>query len=228
MIIELLGAPGSGKTTLLRTMLKQNHTLRGEIFPYFRNVRHVPFFLMSILIFFPSLAVFIRSGDHANLTRRDIALMAILTGWPIYLKRRRPQPCTAVVLEEGALCLLAKLHAFGFHAITGQRAMVWWNKMHKQWAETLDMVIHLDTSAPELAQRVRSRRLLHEIDTMTDEKAASYLDRIRGAQATVLSDLLLQARHPYLVHFDTAAASPAEICKAVMPYIQDFKANSHG
>ena len=215
-IIELLGPPGAGKTALLGAMLERDETIQGEIFPYFRHPRHIPFFVGSFLRLSSSLPSLFRVPVHAGLTRRDLALMTILWGWPARLKRRRRYPCTTVLLEEGGLCLLAKLRAFGSAAINGPEAQVWWARMCDQWAGTLDVVIRLDAPAATLVRRVRSRRLVHEIDALSNDQAAQYLERIRNAQTTVLSRIMRQARHPSLLEFNTTIASAAEISENVL------------
>jgi broad-specificity NMP kinase len=215
MIIELIGPPGVGKTTLAEALLKRDNRIRVDIFPYFRRVQHIPFFVGSFLSLSPTLIHLYRSRNSDWLSRRDIALMTILQGWPRLLGRSGSGSDTIVVLEEGAVCLLAKLQGFGSHLLQTESAGKWWAHMCKQWAETLDLVIRLDTPTPTLVKRIRARGLAHEIDELTDAEAARYIAHIRAAQEHILSFLMAAKNGPRMLCFSTVEATPDQICEQV-------------
>jgi len=105
------------------------------------------------------------------------------------MERLARRGCKTIILEEGAVCGLAKLHSFGSELIRSECAKRWWDEMYQRWAETLDLVVLLEASVPTLLQRVRSRGQQFEIGQMTDEEAMKYLASIRVAQGKVLSAL---------------------------------------
>jgi hypothetical protein len=218
LVVELVGPPGAGKTSLAEILLKRDSKIRVEVAPYFRRIRHIPFFARSLLLLLPTLLQLYHNREDEWLTPRDIALMTILTGWPHVLERPVSGNDSIVVLEEGAICLLAKLHGFGSNLIRSEIAEEWWNHMYQEWAKTLDVVIRLDTPVTTLVGRVRVREKQYEFKEMSDEEAFKYLTLIRRAQEHVLSALTAEARGPRTLVFNTVEKSSEQICDEVVAF----------
>jgi hypothetical protein len=212
LIVELVGPPGVGKSTLASALFQCNGKVRIDIFPYFRKIKHLPFFFLSLCQLLPTLLFLFYRRNEAWLTRRDIALMTILNGWHRELRQKGVDDRSILVLEEGAVCLLAKLHAFGSATLKGESAKIWWCPVYKQWAETLDFIIKLDTPLPILVKRIRARGMVHEIDGMTDKEALEYLECIQSAQGQVISNLTLGGKGPIVFTFNTEEKTPEQIC----------------
>jgi hypothetical protein len=117
-----------------------------------------------------------------------------------------------VVLEEGAVCLLAKLYGYGAGPLRSENAREWWNHMYKEWAKTLDVVIRLDAPLTTLLERIRARGVQYEFKEMSDEEAFKYLALIQIAQEHVLSALTAEVRGPKILCFNTVEKSSEQIC----------------
>jgi thymidylate kinase len=210
-IIELVGPPGSGKTTLTKMFQQRNADLDITIFPYFREVSQIPFFAKSLVSFSPTLLHFYKNGGSQRITKRDIALMTILNKWNEVLVHQSAKYGKTIVLEEGAICLLAKLSAFGSELLKSEVSAVWWKDMYRKWARTINLVVQLDTPIPNLLKRIRARESQYEIETMSDAKAIEYLTCIQESQEKVLSHLAAESNGPGLYRFSTLECSPEQI-----------------
>lgn len=206
-IIETVGPPGAGKSTFAEHLQGADGVLVSS-FPYFRRLRDVPFFLRNGMAAMPALRRLGRQGGEGRLPSRDVALMIILQGWPARLERQAAASRQPIVLDEGPVCLLAKLHGFGAAPVRGEGAQGWWREMYGRWANILDLVIVLEAPVPTLLQRIRQRGLAHETDGMTEEAALGHLARIEAAQRQVLLALAAVPGGPQVLRFNSEDGAP--------------------
>jgi adenylate kinase family enzyme len=211
-IIELLGPPGSGKSTVSSILQKQNNEVSIEIFPYFRQAKNLPFFAINLIRLFPDLLKLLwQHPGRRFVNGRDIALMTVLTGWDASLQQMAKMNGKAIILEEGAICLLGKLSGFGSEAMRSDSLAGWRQKTYSRWGRTLDFVILLETPIPVLLQRVRARGVQYEIGSMADEEACRYLERIKQSQDEVLSRIIAMPKAPKIIRIDAHNNSPEQI-----------------
>ena len=182
---------------------------------FINNRKDLPFFALNLVRLSPDILRFLITSKAKQLpTKRDIAIMTILTGWDVILKKMISSNNQMVILEEGAICLLAKLYGFGSEIFQLQVAVNWWHKMYKKWARTLDMVIILDTPIDTLLKRIRSRDLQYEIKDMPDEKAHQYLSQIQNAETHLISNLQIK-NGPAVFHISTLDKNPDQIAAEI-------------
>ncbi len=210
LIVELVGPPGSGKSTIARLVQRADPGISIETFPYFRTPRHLPFFAWNTVRLAPELPGILMGAGAAHFPyRRDIALMIILTGWNEMLARRASHHDGVILLDEGPVCLMAKLRAFGATALQGTATSQWWHTIDERWRRAVDMFIVLDAPIPALLRRVRTRGAQFEIRDKTDEEACGFLEHIRSAQERVVQDLNSGSGNMCAVHVSTVGR-PAE------------------
>lgn len=209
--IELVGPPGAGKTTFASAITQSNPQISIAQIPYFRDTKYLPFFVYNTLRLLPTFLRIQPGPDNRWLTRREVALMVLLSGWAGELDREFDHTGKTLILDEGPVCFLARLHAFGSTAIKGPGARRWWRRMFREWSRKIDCIIRLDLPDEVLVQRIRAREMPHEIKQMPDEAASQYLQRIRRAQEYLLAALAAEARGPAVFQYDPRRASPDRV-----------------
>jgi hypothetical protein len=210
-IIELVGPPGAGKTTFARTTALINPDVTIAPIPYFRETKYLLFFVRNTLRLLPTFLRIPRGADDRWLTRREVALMVMLSGWPAVLDDELNSNGNTLILDEGPVCFLSRLHAFGSTAMKGSGTARWWQQMFQVWSRKLDGIIRLDLPDAVLVERIRARDLPQEIKEMPDEAAFQYLQRLRAAQDYLLAALAAESKGPAVFQYDLRRTSPDRI-----------------
>jgi hypothetical protein len=219
-IVELVGPPGSGKTSLAEALLESIDSAHVESFPYFRDLRQLPFFVTNLVRLMPTLTAAMLGNGAGSVTKKDIVLMVILSGWSKGLKHAVSSNTKVIILEEGAICLLAKLYGFGSDTIQNQSFNSWWNKTYRDWANTLDLIVVLNAPTPTLIQRIRAREEQFEFHGMSDRDASCYLDKIQKTQESMIAALKATPTNPQILSFDTIEMQTHQIARAIGSFIQ--------
>jgi thymidylate kinase len=210
-IVELVGPAGAGKTALARILSQHSQSIALATPPYFRRIRHIPFFAINTLALLPTFLDLYRNKDGDWLTSGEIAWMTILNGWHHTLRQQASNTAKVVILDQGPVYLLARLSSFGSKILKSRSLKKWWKGMYQVWSATLDMVIWLDTADSILVERIRARETWHVTKGKTEAEAFDFLAASRAAYQQVFSALANEAGGPRLLRFDTSRDSLEEI-----------------
>jgi hypothetical protein len=218
-IIELVGPPGAGKTRLANTILAKNSRFIVENPPYFRRPQNIPFFVKNVLFLSPNLLYLYYNRRDGWLTTREIAIMTILEGWHQLLEKSAAENNIAIVLDEGAICLMYKLLYFGSDLLKSVLAQAWWDDMYEKWAETINLVVRLDSPPRTLVERVRARQTFHEISEIPDSEAIQWFLGVRDTEDIVISTLRKRNSALGLINFNTLDSSPDQIYEGLWNFL---------
>jgi cytidylate kinase len=215
MIIELIGPAGAGKSTLSKALSGWYVNINLVSPPYFRNIEDVPFYVRNSLSVFPFLSqVFFNNG---KLPLRDhFVFILLLNGWFQLLNQKAQKEDSYIVLDKGPVYFLMMLNMFGSDWLKSNSTKQWWDYIYHQWAETLDLVIWLDTALPILVDRVRGRENWHSVKDRPDHDAYQHLESYRQVYEAVISRLAACSKKFKVLHVDTGKYSLLETVDVVL------------
>ena len=205
-IVEVVGPAGAGKSTLCRVLAGQADLARLEDFPDVRKLSDAPFFLWNGLRLLPSLVHARRNGGRLP-SRRELAWLAILRGWPARLQSQ-VRAGGILFLDQGPVYLLTETRDLCPAPI--------WQDFCALWAATLDLIVWLDAPDADLLTRIRTREKAHVVKHESDEAVFAFLDEYRQAYARALSSLTAGPNPPQVLRFDTGRHPPEEIASQLL------------
>ena len=137
--------------------------------------------------------------------------MAILNGWHHLLRRRIASDDKVIVIDQGLVFMLSQLHMFGPKSLKSYNSKNWLERVYKQLAATLNIVVYLDTSDTLLLKRIRNRDKWHLMQKKAKPEVFEFLAKWRSAYDEVISMLMTNLSSPRILRFDTARDSLDEI-----------------
>jgi hypothetical protein len=178
-------------------------------------------FLWNWILLLPTFRSFC-AGKPRALTFRLSVRLSILNGWARQLKARYPTDTSVLILDQGPIYMLAELLR---HCPVNFRtaAPTWWERTCQDWANTLDMVICLDTPDEILLQRVRTRNKNHGIKQNADQWAAEFLAQSRWAQGEVLISMMEKPSKMKVIPIDTSQSSMDELVQRICCLLEEEK-----
>ena len=208
-IVEIVGPAGAGKTTLYRALSHHNQSVQPGNFPDVRQLSNLPFFFWNSLQISPAL-LGLPKNNSRKLTRRELAWLSILRGWPDKLDQGLDQN-KIIVLDQGPVYLLTETSEFGPDYLREQIAKKFWDGFYSRWANALDMIIWLDTADIDLLNRIRTREKEHIIKNESAETTFEFLARYRKAYDRIITNLTTINKNLKVRRFDTAKNTTEEI-----------------
>ena len=216
LIMELVGPAGAGKTTLSRTLRRRNPTIQIGSEIELQKIKYAPVFLGNFMSLLPIFLHQLRHGQ--SFTWDEIKYLVYLKGWSKVLRQEAGTGDAAILLDHGPVYKLATLHEFGPEKLKADNFEKWWDKMFKQWASTLDMVIWLDAPDPVLEKRINSRDQNHLVKGKTETEIVHFLARYRSSYEQTLAKLKTHGE-PLLLQFDTSRTSIDQIADEILSAI---------
>jgi adenylate kinase family enzyme len=213
LIIELVGPAGAGKTTLSRVLTHRNPMIQIGSDIELRKTKYIPVILRNTVSLLPIFLKLIRNGRH--FTWEEIKYLIYLAGWPEVLRQEAADGATAILLDHGPVFKLATLNEFGPKTLKTDQFANWWDRMFKQWASTLDMVIWLDAPDTILDKRINSRDQRHSVKGKGESEVVHFLARYRTSYEETLAKLRI-AGATRLLQFDTSRTSIEQVADEIL------------
>jgi len=222
-VIEVVGPAGAGKTTLYRAILQAVPEIQSRSLPDVHDAHNHIFFTKHILILLPTLfRLHIRRKEGKGLSRRQLAWMAMLNGWPELLaKTAVNEKQKGVLLDQGPLFLISTLIEFGPLYLQSIEAREWWTKIYGLWANTLDMVIYLDTSDDILIRRICTRPEDHMVKRQPEGVMVDFLSRYRSIYHRVINRIESHNSGIRVLRYDSGQCSVGDLVHTIASEIAE-------
>lgn len=191
IVVELVGPAAAGKTSLLLALHELDPTLRAGL----RPARHHHW--ASAVTLGPTFLALHR--PYRGLLWKEMKRITYLGTLQRLLHKPALTSLSAVVLDEGAVYMLARLRVLGGERIRTGAFERWWLGAIERWARLLDVVVWLDAPDVILMHRLRSRRQSHSVKGLSDEAICRFLASYRDAYERVMAALTRSQRVRVLV-----------------------------
>lgn len=213
LIIELVGPAGAGKTTLSRVLTHRDPKIQIGSDIELRKTKNVPVTLRTIMSLLPIFLRQLRYGRR--FTWDEIKYFVYLEGWSGVLRQEAGNGITAILLDHGPVFKLATLNEFGPENLKTDQFEIWWKRMFRQWASTLDVVIWLDAPDLVLDQRINSRDQRHSVKGRSESEVVHFLARYRTSYEEILGKLRL-AGDTRILQFDTSRTPIEQVADEIL------------
>jgi shikimate kinase len=210
-IIEIIGPAGAGKTTLVRALSQTNERFRSGF--RLRRIEYLPLFVAKTFLLLPT--VFLQSSNGMALSWREVKAMLYLEVLHPLLTRQASDRLSFILLDQGPVFKLTKLHKSGPESVKAQHFKRWWESTIQQWAFALHSLIWLDAPDAVLIERIHKRHKRHSAKGITLQEVYKFLDLYRTSYEQVISELRAK-NGPKLLCFDTEKESLDQIVAKVL------------
>jgi hypothetical protein len=215
-VVEIVGPAGAGKSSLSFVLQRRDRTIRAGL-----SIWGLPIRLLIANGFF-SLSLLPRFyRPFRRVPWNEIEHIARLNALYQFLGQEVSGSFETLVLDEGAVFCLAKLHTLGHGCIRDYYFEKWSKGVFKQWAETLDTIVWLDASDAVLAERIRTRGKQHRVKDKTDQEIYEFLAQYRTLYEQVISKLTNTNRGLNVIRFNTEQKPLERIADEVLAEVNE-------
>ncbi|MEO6055332.1 MAG: AAA family ATPase [Gemmatimonadales bacterium] len=206
-VVELVGPAASGKTSLLVEVAGREPEVEAGL--RIPRHRHVAPALALAPIF---LAL---HRPYRGLMRKEMKRITYLSALHRVLQERKAARARPVILDEGAVYMLARLLVLGGDRVRGAAFEHWWQSAIQRWAATLDLIVWLDAPDAVLRERLRARRQSHLVKQSSDEAIDKFMATYRAAYQRVMG-ALTEAHGPRVLTVRTDQEPVAHIAQRLL------------
>jgi predicted ATPase len=215
LVVELAGPAAAGKTSLLLALGEVDGTLRtGLRVP---RQRH----LATALTLAPTFVALHR--PYRGLLWKEMKRITYLGSLYELLRERSGASAGTVLLDEGAVYMLARLEVLGAQGIRSAAYAAWWRAAIEAWSSTLDLIVWLDAPDPVLRDRLRRRAQSHPVKGLPDDAIDRFIASYRDSYRHVIRSLM-EARGPRLLTVRTDQEDVECIARRLAAEVRDMEA----
>ena len=215
LVVELVGPAAAGKTSLILALGAGDRRLRAGL--RVPRQRHVA----TALALAPTFLALHR--PYGGLLWKEMKRITYLGSLYRLLQGGRPMGDGTVVLDEGAVYMLARLQVFGADRIRSAAYARWWRGAIEAWARRLDLIVWLDAPDAVLRERLRGRRQPHPARELPDDGIDRFIGSYRESYRRVVR-ALVEARGPEVLVIRTDRESVAQIARRVEAAVREMEA----
>lgn len=214
-VVEIIGPAGAGKTTLFKALGDYPEQIRLGYYPDVHSTANAFFFAWNGLQLFPCLLRLYRRPSR-RLSRRELASLTILKGWPFVLKREEKKTDQVILLDQGPVFMLAEMRKFGPEYLKRKASEKFWQVLYCQWANTLDLIVWLDAEDTILMQRIQARPKEHLVKHQSPPVISDFLAGYRRTYEEIVAALGSCSSGPRVLRYDTGMQQSAQIIKQLL------------
>jgi len=215
LVVELAGPAAAGKTSLLLALGAGDRTLRAGL--RVPRQRH----LATALTLAPTFLALHR--PYRGLLWKEMKRITYLGSLYELLRERSGASAGTVLLDEGAVYMLARLEVLGAERIRSAAFAGWWRAAIEAWSSTLDLIVWLDAPDPILRDRLRRRPQSHPVKRLSDDAIDRFIASYRDSYRHVIRSLM-EARGPRLLTVRTDREDVECIARRLAAEVRDMEA----
>lgn len=167
LVIELVGPAAVGKTSVVEALGAEGRLRRtGMRVPRYRH-------LTTALALAPTFLALHR--PYRGMLWKEMKRITYLGSLLRLLRERSAWAAGSVVLDEGAVYMLARLEVLGGERTRSTGYARWRRAAIEAWAQTLDLIVWLDAPDAVLSARLRERAQEHPVKRLPDDAVQRFL-----------------------------------------------------